>query len=48
MFNVIDEFIKAFYNQLQVLHEVSVEVNKLSSVIYELASTPQQEKTQIS
>ena len=44
-FTDMDEFIKAFYSQLQVLHEVSVEVTKLSSVIYEATSTPQQEKT---
>ena len=44
-FTYMDDFIKAFYSQLQVLHEVSVEVTKLSSVIYEATSTPQQEKT---
>ena len=30
----MDEFISAFYNQLQSLNEVSVEMTKLSSVIY--------------
>ena len=39
----MDEFIKVLYNQLQVLYEVSVEVTKLSSVVYEAALTPQQE-----
>ena len=31
----IDEFISAFYNQLQSLIEVSLEITKLSSAIYD-------------
>jgi hypothetical protein len=41
----IDEFISAFYNQLQSLNEVSVEITKLSSVIYDSTPNHQQEKT---
>ena len=32
-YNNIDEFISSFYHQLQLLNEISVEINKLSSVI---------------
>ena len=41
----MDEFvISAFYNQLQSLNEVSVEMTKLSSVIYDSTPNHQQEK----
>ena len=41
----MDDFISAFYNQLQSLNEVSVEITKLSSVIYDSTPNYQQEKT---
>ena len=44
-FSTIDEFIRAFYSQLQLLNEISLEVSKLSTVIYEATSNHQQEKT---
>ena len=44
-FSGIDEFISAFFNQLQSLNEVSVEITKLSSVIYGSKPNHQQEKT---
>ena len=44
-FSSIDEFISVFYNQLQSLNEVSVEITKLSSVIYDSTPNHQQEKT---
>jgi len=40
----MDEFISAFYNQLQSLNEVSVEITKLRSVIYDSTPNHQQEK----
>ena len=44
-FNNIDEFISTFYHQLQLLNDISVEITKLSSVIYDSQPNYQQEKT---
>ena len=44
-YNNIDEFISAFYHQLQLLNDISVEITKLSSVIYDSQPSYQQEKT---
>jgi hypothetical protein len=43
-YNNIDEFISAFYHQLQLLNDISVEITKLSSVIYDSQPNYQQEK----
>ncbi len=41
----IDEFVIAFYHQLQLLNEISVKITKLSSIIYDSQPNYQQEKT---